>query len=238
MNVFPDCTMNRWEVEPTSYIADADNYYTKGQVDNLIDGISGLTPEDVEEIVNESISGMPTTEDVEEIVNESISGMPTTEDVDEKIASAKTEIESEIPSLSGYATEQWVEDKHYITGVDLSDYALKTDIPTSNSAFTNDENYITSAYTYDKQTIDNKIDEAVISGGSVTSASVQTQIDQSISGKTNQSDFSAHTANTTVHITSAERNTWNGKANVWHGTKEQYDAIQNKDANTIFLIHN
>lgn len=221
MNVFPDCTMNRWEVEPTSYIVDADNYYTKGQVDDLIDSISGMTPEDVEEIVNESISGMPTPEDV-----------------DEKIASAKTEIESEIPSLSGYATEQWVEDKHYITGVDLSDYALKTDIPTSNSAFTNDENYITSAYTYDKQTIDNKIDEAVISGGSVTSGSVQTQIDQSISGKTNQSDFSAHTANTTVHITATERNTWNGKANVWHGTKEQYDAIQNKDASTIYLIHN
>ena len=213
--------MNRWEVEPTSYIADADNYYTKGQVDDLIDSISGMTPEDVEEIVNESISGMPTTEDV-----------------DEKIASAKTEIESEIPSLSGYATEQWVEDKHYITGVDLSDYALKSEIPTSNSAFTNDENYITSAYTYDKQTIDNKIDEAVISGGGVTSGSVQTQIDQSISGLTPQSDFSAHTANTTVHITSAERSTWNGKANVWHGTKEQYDAIQNKDANTIYLIHN
>ncbi len=29
----------------------------------------------------------------------------------------------EVPSLSGYATEQWVLDKHYITGVDLSDYA-------------------------------------------------------------------------------------------------------------------
>ena len=219
--IYPDCDLNRWQIEPASYIVDADNYYTKPQVDNLIDGISGLTPEDVEEIVNESISGMPTTEDV-----------------DEKIASAKTEIESEIPSLSGYATEQWVTDKHYITGVDLSDYALKTDIPTSNSAFTNDEGYVTSAYTYDKQEIDNKIDEAVISGGGVTSGSVQTQIDQSISGKTNQSDFSAHTANTTVHITSTERNTWNGKANVWCGTKSQYDAIQNKDANTIYLIHN
>ena len=46
-------------------------------------------------------------------------------------------------ALNGYATEQWVLDKHYITGVDLSDYALKSDIPTSNSAFTNDMGYLT-----------------------------------------------------------------------------------------------
>ena len=48
-----------------------------------------------------------------------------------------------VPSLSGYATEQWVLDKNYITGVDLSNYALKSDIPTSNSAFTNDMGYLT-----------------------------------------------------------------------------------------------
>lgn len=71
----------------------------------------------------------------------------TPEEVDDKIESAKTEIESEIPSLSGYATEQWVEDQHYISGVDLSDYALKSEIPTSNSGLKNDAGYITSAQT-------------------------------------------------------------------------------------------
>lgn len=45
----------------------------------------------------------------------------TKEQVDELIPS--------VPSLSGYATEQWVLDKHYITGVDLSDYATKEEIP-------------------------------------------------------------------------------------------------------------
>lgn len=61
------------------------------------------------------------------------------------VESAVTVVEGEIPSLSGYATEQWVEDKHYITGVDLSDYALKSEIPTvptSNTAFTNDAGYL------------------------------------------------------------------------------------------------
>ena len=62
----------------------------------------------------------------------------TKEEVDELIQT--------VPSLSGYATEQWVLDKHYITGVDLSDYALKSDIdeiPVNVSTFVNDANYVT-----------------------------------------------------------------------------------------------
>lgn len=83
-----------------------------------------------------------------------------------------------IPSLAGYATEQWVLDKHYITGVDLSDYALKSEIPTvptSNSAFTNDEHFITSgdsvfnnyaltANTYTKTEVNNLISNKIWCG--------------------------------------------------------------------------
>lgn len=112
---------------------------------------------------------------LEEITSAITSGCCITpEEVDEKIASAKTQIEAEIPSLDGYATQQWVEDQHYITGVDLSNYALKSEIPTvptSNTAFTNDAGYLTehqslsgyattafvSAFTYDKATIDEKV---------------------------------------------------------------------------------
>ena len=124
-----------------------ENYYTKPTIDRMLDEISSAIT-----------SGC----------------CITPEEVDEKIASAKTEIEAEIPSLDGYATEQWVEDQHYITGVDLSNYALKSEIPTvptSNTAFTNDAGYLTehqslsgyateafvSAYTYDKATIDEKV---------------------------------------------------------------------------------
>jgi hypothetical protein len=37
-------------------------------------------------------------------------------------------------------------------------------------------------------------------------------VSNDISGKTNQSDFTGHTANTTVHITAAERTSWNAKS--------------------------
>ena len=112
-----------------------ENYYTKYQVDQMFEEIESaitsgccITPEEVDEKIEEAISG----------ISPDLSDYYTKEEVDALIP--------EVPSLSGYATEQWVLDKHYITGVDLSDYALKSEIPTvptSNTAFTNDAGYIT-----------------------------------------------------------------------------------------------
>ena len=113
------------------------NYYTKFVIDRKLEEIESaitsgccITPEEVDEKIEEAISGI------------SISGV-TEEELNNAIESAKTEIEAEIPvvptsntaftndagyltehqSLSGYATEQWVTDQHYITGVDLSNYS-------------------------------------------------------------------------------------------------------------------
>lgn len=130
--IFPECDKTRWEVQCSSYIEDASNYYTKKQVDDLIESAT--------------TSG---------------SCCITPEEVDEKIESAKTEIEAEIPSLSGYATEQWVEDKHYITGVDLSDYALKSEIPTSNTAFTNDAGYLTEHQSLSAYSTTDEVNSAI-----------------------------------------------------------------------------
>lgn len=87
-------------------VAPADQYYTKYQVDKLIESAttSGccITPEEVDEKIEEAISGI------------TVSGV-TEEQMNQAITSAMTIVEGEIPSLSGYATEQWVEDKHYLT---------------------------------------------------------------------------------------------------------------------------
>lgn len=42
-------------------------------------------------------------------------------------------------SLAGYATEEWVEGKGYLTGVDLDDYAKKSEIPSLADAYTKAE---------------------------------------------------------------------------------------------------
>lgn len=61
--------------------------------------------------------------------------------------------------------------------------------------------------------------------------------------------LTAHTANSTVHVTQTEKNTWNNKADsstlnnyllkskIWCGTQWEYDSIVNKDSETLYLIH-
>lgn len=55
----------------------------------------------------------------------------------------------DVPSLDGYATQQWVENKGYLTEhQSLEDYALKSElptVPTNVSALTNDSGYLTLA---------------------------------------------------------------------------------------------
>lgn len=59
----------------------------------------------------------------------------------------KTEIaavESKIPNLEGYATEQWVEGKGYLTEhQSLKNYAFISEIPTKTSDLTNDSGFLT-----------------------------------------------------------------------------------------------
>lgn len=95
-----------------------ENYYTKYAIDKMLEEIESgitsgccITPEEVDEKIDEAISG----------ISPDLSDYYTKEEVDALIP--------EVPSLSGYATEQWVEDKHYITGVDLSDYVTYESLP-------------------------------------------------------------------------------------------------------------
>jgi hypothetical protein len=271
-----------------------ENYYTKYQVDQMLEEIESaitsgccITPEEVESAITSamtivegeipSLSGYATEEWVENkgyltehqhlktingqsLVGDGdieigtggtidLSNYYTTAQTINLVESAVTVVEGEIPSLSGYATEQWVEDKHYITGVDLSDYALKSEIPTvptSNTAFTNDAGYLTehqSLKTINNQTITgtgNINIECECSG--VTSGDVQTMISQSVSGKVDVSVYSAYTASTETTINSkADSSTLNNyllKSKIWCGTQSEWAQISgNTDSETLYLIH-
>ena len=114
-------------------IMPADNFYTKPEIDEML-----------EDIVE---SGCCITE----------------EEVDDKIEEA----------VSGYATEQWVLDKHYISGVDLSDYATHQ--------WVEDKHYLTEHQPL--KTINNQ----VISGtGNIEISSTTITVDEELdSGSTN-----------------------------------------------------
>lgn len=61
---------------------------------------------------------------------------------------------------------------------------------------------------YEKPMI--KLQDALVDN--ISSGECQQMIDASISGKTNQSDFSGHTADTTIHVTNSEKSNWNAKS--------------------------
>jgi len=214
--ITPDCDMSRWEVQCSSYIEDADNYYTKKEVDDLIE--SGVTPD--------------------------LSDYYTKEETDSAITSAITAVEAEIPTVPTSNTA-FTNDAGYITGVDLSNYATLGDVQsvqnglTAHTADTNihltqgevrymiyqDVSGYTDSSDFSAHTADTSIH--------LTSGDVQNQI----SGKTDNTDFSAHTADTSIHLTSGDvQNAISGKAD--YSDIKTYSAgngIAISTANTISL---
>lgn len=127
-------------------VANADAYYTKSEIDEKLDDIiisgGGITSGEVQTMIDSSIEDKADKSEI-----------PT---VPKNVSAFVNDVPylTEHQSLTDYATKQWVEDKHYITGVDLSDYALKSEIPDISGLAS--ETYV-SNYTYDKATIDEKV---------------------------------------------------------------------------------
>lgn len=162
---------------------------------------------------------------LEEITSAITSGCCITpEEVDEKIASAKTEIEAEIPSLDGYATEDYV----------------NAQISSQTSDFVTGEQL--SSYTYDKTTIDEKI-----AGGGIfdptqyyTTAQTINLVESAVTRveaeiptvPTNVSAFN----NDAHYVTSASTETQITN-HFWCGTQYEYDHLPSKQNNILYLIH-
>lgn len=134
---------------------DLSNYYTKGETNNAIQG----TRTALEGEINAKVDNDTYQAKVSEIET-NLEGKAdkadtyTKGEVDEKIAGAGvskeyvdgeiSRVESEIPSLSGYATEAWVEGKGYLTEhQDISNLATKEELPTKTSDLTNDSGFLT-----------------------------------------------------------------------------------------------
>ena len=87
-----------------------EDYYTKTEVDTKLNDVSGVT-------------------------NVALNNYYTKTESDDKYA-----LKTNIPSLNGYATEQWVNSKGFLTThQSLADYAKKTDIPNMDGYATNEQ---------------------------------------------------------------------------------------------------
>lgn len=93
---------------------------------------------------------------------------------------------------------------------DLTNKPTIPTVPTNVSDFTNDAGYITNA------DITGKADTTAV-----------TQVNDVLT---------AHTTNTTIHVTSAEKAEWDSKAEVIELTQAQYDALVTKDPDVLYVI--
>lgn len=67
-SIFPDCDMKRWEYcDNTVVLANADYYYTKEQVDKKIEDVEGMTQDDVQKQIDESIKDKADKSEVNEL---------------------------------------------------------------------------------------------------------------------------------------------------------------------------
>lgn len=116
------------------------------QIGGKVDSVNGMTgdvvldiPSNTSQLINDSgfitehqdISGLATKSDIKTVEDKITT-------LDDKVAAI------DVPSLDGYATEQWVEAKGYLTEhQSLENYALKSEIPTKTSDLTNDSGFLT-----------------------------------------------------------------------------------------------
>jgi len=69
-SIYPEVDMNRWESCDNSVVmANAEWYYTKEQTEELIDSISGLSPSEVQDMINRSIHDKADKAEVDEQIN-------------------------------------------------------------------------------------------------------------------------------------------------------------------------
>lgn len=99
--IHADCDMKRWEYcDNTVVMANADYYYTKEQTDKLLDDISGMTPAEVQYMINRAVQPKADKTEVNEIAEvvrqqgERILNTYTKSEVDVLLTSYMTKLEA------------------------------------------------------------------------------------------------------------------------------------------------
>jgi len=183
----------------------SNDYYTKSEIDTMAnDYLSKEEMSSKEEIISESLN------DLNDRIIE-LSGQ--TVEVD----------------LSNYYTKSEVDNKddelyEEIRNIDLSDYYTKSESDAtflSISSYTEDEMAISAAFNYlnDRTNtlsaatddIYDKID--ILSGKTVDLSEYYTKSEVNAISGTLETEITAHTSDATVHVTTAEKEAWNGKQN-------------------------
>ena len=107
--IYPDCDLRRWEYcNNTVVLANADYYYTKEQTDKLIEDVGGMTTEDVQRQIDNSIRTKADKSEVNELAEQvransrAILDRYTKSEVNNLLSAYKTKLEAN-SDIANYA---------------------------------------------------------------------------------------------------------------------------------------
>lgn len=188
---------------PLTDIFDPSNYYNKTEIDNIVSGLN----ESIDTKFDASaITAYSTTVEVGNAIDAATSGKADTTAVTEAISAATDDM----------ATKTWVGEQGYLTEhQSLSAYSTTEEV---NSAITEATSGKVDTSTYNTYTADTATEignKLAVSDFNTYSGTVDT----AINSKASESDLSAltdvvsaHTANTDIHVTTAQTAAWNAKS--------------------------
>ena len=184
-----ECELDKWSVCPTTMLADAQNYYTKKQVDDIVIEAGAVTPSIVSGMIEDYAYSK---EEVNDLLDEKAYVSAVTEAIDE-IASGKVNVST---------FEEYTASTETALGG-------KQDALTAGDGIDITNNVISVTSTsIDSGAVQTMIDQS-ISGKADTSgltAYTSTATTSELSGT-----VTAHTANTDIHVTSEDKTSWNAK---------------------------
>lgn len=265
--IYPDCDLRRWEYCNNSVIlANADDYYTKKEVEDLIDDVSGMSPSEVQNMINDSIRTKADKSEVNELaiqvsgkaensavteVNNTITAHTANTSIHVTVAdktawNAKLDAadvenffgavnyDSNSKRINFYNTSTGGTVLAYIDATDFIKDGMVSNVEIKEVAGKGTCLVITFNSDAGKQAIEIPISEIFDASNFYTKTEVDAELsgktdnstftaytsatDTVISGKASQSDLdtlsgtvTAHTANTDIHVTTSDKTTWNGK---------------------------
>lgn len=193
----------------------------------------GKTKEEMEELYESSFVGGAgvTPEDVEELIEEAVSGKQDTSGMTAYTLTSTTD------ALNTVVTAHTANTTIHVTAADKASWDAKVDQAdleeaVSGKADTNDVNEALEVASRAMHELkDGKQDTSGMTAYTLTSTTDE------LSGT-----VTAHTANTTIHVSASDRANWDGAVTALGGnkivalTQAQYDALTVKDAHTLYII--
>ena len=147
----------------------------------------------------------------------------------------KTEVDNALSSKADTSTVTAVNDALTAHTANTSVHVTSAEKTTWNnkSDFSGDYNDLTNKPTI--PTVPTNVSDFTNDAGYITNADITGKADTTAVTQVNDA-LTAHTANTTIHVTSAEKAEWNDKAEVIELTQAQYDALVSKDPDVLYVI--